>query len=105
MSQLYIHENLVRIQPLLHKILYRQETVIPTPKPTGSAPKTVCPPSFSGVVCVCVCVGGGGGGGGGGGHKNVKLKIHTKFLADDILKLFFFLFFFLCVFFFFFVFF
>ena len=42
MSQLYIHENLVRIQPLVHMILCRQESVTQTP--TGSAPKTICPP-------------------------------------------------------------
>ena len=34
-SQLYIHENLVRIQPLVHKILCRQESVM------GSAPKSM----------------------------------------------------------------
>ena len=38
MSQLYIHVNLVIIQPLVHKILYRQESVTPapTPRPTGT---------------------------------------------------------------------
>ena len=30
MSQLYIHEKLVRIQPLVHKILCRQDSVMPT---------------------------------------------------------------------------
>ena len=44
MSQLHIHENLVRIQPLVHKILCRQESVMPKLKPMGSAPKTICPP-------------------------------------------------------------
>ena len=41
MSQLYIYSNLVRIQPLVHKILCRQESVMPTP--TGSAPKQYAP--------------------------------------------------------------
>ena len=31
MSQLYIPENLVRIQPLVHKILCRQKNVTPVP--------------------------------------------------------------------------
>ena len=39
MSQLYIHENLVRIQPSVHKILCRQESVSPTS--TVSAPKSI----------------------------------------------------------------
>ena len=47
MSQLYIHENLVRIQPLVHKILAREESVMPmpmlTPTPTGFTQKLVCP--------------------------------------------------------------
>ena len=43
MSQLYIHENLVRLQPLIHKILCRQEGVMPMP--TGSAQKNNMPPS------------------------------------------------------------
>ena len=55
MSQLYIHEYLVRIQPLVHKILCRQKSVTVTLR--GAAPVFEC-------VCVCVCVGGGGGGGG-----------------------------------------
>ena len=29
MSQLYIHENLLRIQPLVHKILCRQKSITP----------------------------------------------------------------------------
>ena len=41
MSQLYMHVNLVRIQPLVHKILYRQESV--TPMPMGFAPKSMTP--------------------------------------------------------------
>ena len=50
MSQLYIHENLVRIQLLVHKILCRQESVIltltltPMPTPMESTPKSICPP-------------------------------------------------------------
>ena len=44
MSQLYIHENLLRIQLLVHKILCRQESVTLIPKPMGSAPKLM-PPS------------------------------------------------------------
>ena len=51
-SQIYIHENLVRIQLLVHQKLCRQKSVMlmptltqmPTPKLTVSAPKTVCPP-------------------------------------------------------------
>ena len=34
MFQSYTHENLVRIQPLVHKILCRQERVMTTPMPT-----------------------------------------------------------------------
>ena len=51
MSQLYIQEDLVRIQPLVHKVLYKQESVTtmptptPLPIPTGSAPKSICSPS------------------------------------------------------------
>ena len=46
MSAFCIHEHLVRIQPLVHKILCRQESVTPTPMPTqmGSAPKSIYPP-------------------------------------------------------------
>ena len=50
MSQCYIHANLVRIHPPVHEISCKQEsvTLTPTPtltpKPTGSAPKTICPP-------------------------------------------------------------
>ena len=33
MPQLYIHENLVRIKPLVHKILCTQESAKPTPTP------------------------------------------------------------------------
>ena len=65
MSQLYIHDNLVRIKQLVHKILCRQESVtpMPTPTPTGSASNSTCPPPLR---YVCDGVGGGGGGGGGG---------------------------------------
>ena len=38
MSELHIHANLVRIQPLVHKILCRQESVTTT----RSIPKTRC---------------------------------------------------------------
>ena len=48
MSQCYIHANLVKIHPLVHDISCKQEsaTLTPTltPTPTGSAPKTICPP-------------------------------------------------------------
>ena len=46
MSQLYIQANLVRIQPQVHKMLCRQESVEPKPKPTlmGSTPKSICTP-------------------------------------------------------------
>ena len=44
-SQLCIHENLVRIQPLVHKILCRQEsvTLMLTSKPTRSHQKQYVP--------------------------------------------------------------
>ena len=43
MSQLYIHENLVRIRPLVCKILCRQEIVMLTTRPTTeSAPNSNC---------------------------------------------------------------
>ena len=35
--------NLVRLQPVVYKILCRQESVTPMPMPTGSALKTICP--------------------------------------------------------------
>ena len=38
MLQLYIHENLIRIQPLVHKVSYRHESVTPTPMPTPTDP-------------------------------------------------------------------
>ena len=46
MSQRYIHANLVKINTPVHEILCIQESVtqMPTPTPTGSAPKTICPP-------------------------------------------------------------
>ena len=54
MSQLYIHENLIRNKPPVHKIFCIQETVTlkptpmptptPRPTPTGSASKSVCHP-------------------------------------------------------------
>ena len=58
MSQLYKHTNLIRIQPLVHKIFCRQDSVTPTPMPTqkGSAPKQYTP------RLICVCVWGWGGG-------------------------------------------
>ena len=70
MSQLYSYGNLVRIQPLVPKILCRQETFMqmPTPMPTGSAPKTICSPPrrwgditrklfffFSPILGCCLC--------------------------------------------------
>ena len=42
MSQCYIHANLVKIHPTVHEISCKQESVTLTP--TGSAPKTICPP-------------------------------------------------------------
>ena len=50
MSQLYIHENLARIQRLVHKILCRRESVMPKPMPTGFPPKTICSPPL--IVCI-----------------------------------------------------
>ena len=44
MSQCYIHANLVKIHPPVHEISCKQESVTLTPTPTGSAPKTICPP-------------------------------------------------------------
>ena len=43
MSKCYIHANLVKIHPV-QEILCKQESVTLTPTPTGSAPKTICPP-------------------------------------------------------------
>ena len=48
MSQCYIHANLVKIHPPVHKISCKQEsvTLMPTltlmPTPTGFTPKTIC---------------------------------------------------------------
>ena len=77
MFQLYSHENLLRIQPLVHKILCRQDSVTPTPKPTptplGSASKSVCPLPLGDVGCGVV----------GGGfeiiNKNVSLSYFSGF--------------------------
>ena len=44
MSKFYFHENLVRMQLLLQKILCRQESVTPLPAPLGSTWKITCPP-------------------------------------------------------------
>ena len=46
MSQCYIHANLVKIHLPVHEISCKQESVMLTltPTPTGSAPKTTCPP-------------------------------------------------------------
>ena len=52
MSQCYIQANLVKIHLPVHEILCKQESVtltptltpMLTPMPTGSAPKTICPP-------------------------------------------------------------
>ena len=46
MSQCYIHANLAKIHPPVHEISCKQESVTPTRMltPTGSAPKTICPP-------------------------------------------------------------
>ena len=48
MSQSYIRANLVKIHPPVHEISCKQESVTLTPTltptPTGSAPKTICPP-------------------------------------------------------------
>ena len=45
-SKCYIHANLIKIHPLVHEISCIQESVTPTLSlmPTGSAPKTICPP-------------------------------------------------------------
>ena len=45
MSQLFIHENLVRIQPLFTRYCAHKESVTPRPMPTptGSAPKSTSP--------------------------------------------------------------
>ena len=46
MSQCYIHANLIKIHPPVHELSCKQESVMLTPAltPTGSAPKTICPP-------------------------------------------------------------
>ena len=46
MLQLYTHENLVRIQPLVHKILCRQEIVMPMPTLMVCIPETICTPPY-----------------------------------------------------------
>ena len=71
MSHLYIHENLVRIQPLVHKILCRQKSL--TPAPTVSAPKNNMSPSPLVV-------------GGVGGHKNL-LKAWVQLLQIYVLQI------------------
>ena len=47
-SKCYIHANLVKIHSPVHEISCKQESVTLTPTltltPTGSAPKTICPP-------------------------------------------------------------
>ena len=53
---LYIHENLVRVRPLVHKILCSVMQM-----PMGSAPKSICPPPLwlgDNITCedVFVCV-------------------------------------------------
>ena len=48
MSQCYIRANLVKIHPPVHEYSCIQESVTPTPTPTGSAPKTICPLPFGG---------------------------------------------------------
>ena len=47
-SQLYIQEILVRIQPLVHKVLCKYESVTPMQSPTGSTPKTICTSPLAG---------------------------------------------------------
>ena len=44
MSPCYIHANLVKFHPAAHEISCKQESVTPMPTPTGSVPKTICPP-------------------------------------------------------------
>ena len=50
MFQCYIHANLVKIHQSVYEISCKQESVTPTltptltPTPTGSVPKTICPP-------------------------------------------------------------
>ena len=52
MSQCCIHANLVKVHTPVHEILCKQESVTLTQTPTltltptGSAPKTICPPPF-----------------------------------------------------------
>ena len=46
MSQCYILANLVKIHTPVHEIWCKQESAMltPMPTPTGSTPKTICPP-------------------------------------------------------------
>ena len=68
--QLYIQENLVRIQPLVQKILCRQE--VPTPVPTGSTPKSICsPPHRLGDIM---------------SKNDTQIKMHTSFLLKKCLR-------------------
>ena len=53
MSQCYIHANLVKIQPPVHEISWKQESVTPTltQMPKGSAPKNnMSPPTSVGDI-------------------------------------------------------
>ena len=61
MSQGYIHANLVKIWQPVHEISCKQESVKPTPTPTWSASKTICPPPLQwgnikmvrSGICIC----------------------------------------------------
>ena len=52
MSQRYIHANLVKIHQPVQEIPCKQESVtpMPMPTPTGSSPKTICPPPVGDII-------------------------------------------------------
>ena len=62
MSQCYIHANAIKIRQPVHEISCKQESVTPTPTPTptlmptptGSAPKTICPPPLRWGTYICI---------------------------------------------------
>ena len=53
MSQCYMHANLVKIHPPVHEISCKQESVTLTQTPTGSTPKTICPPPLRWGDTIC----------------------------------------------------
>ena len=52
MSQLYVHEKFVRIQPLVHKVLCRQGNVTPMMMPLRGGGGILLSPSTPQVICL-----------------------------------------------------